>query len=158
MTKSLSIYVAICALAVLTSCSRDRSNLIVGKWAVQSVHYVIDDHTAGTHDDYTRLATDTSYVGYDTIDFNDNGTTRWHMNDRYFHNGLFAENHRDFSYLVSDDSLFVYVGTMDSIWQAYAITQLDRKALAFESYRNTPAEYSHHHIKQTESYTLRRVN
>lgn len=157
-TRKMMLFAAMLAIAAMTACSPKTEELVVGKWAVSSIHTVGDDHTAGEHFDYTESPTDDYYIGYDTVVFNADGTTRWHMNDRYVRGGMFSSDYRDFNWYVTGDSLIVWVEFEANRCFAFEIKELDRSKLVAEQYSNTPEEYSHHHIEQTQCYTFSRAD
>ena len=157
--KKINLLVALFAIATMTACHNDPdyNELIVGKWDLQKIHYIVDDHTNGTHNDYTDLTTDTNYVGYNTVEFNANGTTRWHMNDRYVQDGMYDYTYRDFNWYITGDSLIIWCENMDNRWFSFEIKELDRTSLVVEEYYNHPAEYSHPHLEGTDCYTFKRI-
>lgn len=159
MKKNLLLGALLCALGMFAACGdKDNSSLIVGKWEVQNIHYVVDDHTAGTHNEYTLNATDSTYIGYDTVEFDADGTTRWHLNDRYVQEGMYPYSYRDFNWYIKGDSLIVWVEFESNRWFTFDIKELDGKKLVVEEYYDKPEEYSHHHLEGTNRYTFKRVN
>ncbi|MBP5516114.1 MAG: hypothetical protein J6X86_04100 [Bacteroidales bacterium] len=152
--------IAFVSLALITACGNDDTDYdeqIVGKWEVQNIHYTVDDHTAGTHNEYTVNATDSIYIGYDTVEFNADGTTRWHMNDRYVQQGMFPYSYWDFNWYIKGDSLIVWFESKEHRWVTFEIKELDNKNLVVEKYYNNPEEYSHHHLEGTDRYTFKRL-
>ena len=144
------------AVAATTACSPDSKELIVGNWDVQSVYSVVDDHTAGTHEEATRTPSDANYVGYDEVEFNADGTSRWHMSARYYRDGMFDEPYKDFNWHLTGDSLFVYRDGAEDAWVGFGIKELDRNILVIESYSNNEyPRYNQHHIETTVRYTLK---
>lgn len=153
----LEVLGSLLLFSVTTACSSDNNDeLIVGKWYVQSVRHVTDDHTAGTHNDYTIHTTDTNYIGYDSVEFYADGTMRWHRNDRYMHDGMYREPNKYYSWYSSNDSLFMWNGSVENRL-VYEIKKLNSKTLVMEHYHNNEhEEYSHHHIEGTDCYTCQR--
>lgn len=145
------------SVALLTACVTGNDELVVGKWAVENCRVVVDDHTDGTHSDVTTTPADTTYIGYDTVEFKSDGTTRWHMNDRYVAGGMYSSPYRDFNWYVTGDSLIVWAESYENRMFAFEIKTLDRGALIVEQHSTTPEEYGHHHLEQTLCYTFGRV-
>lgn len=127
--------------------------LIVGKWEVKKYYTRYHDFTDESLSfEETTTLPDTSYQGYDMIMFNADGTSLWHMSDRYVQQGMFDNPYRTFYWQISEDSLIV-----QSEWK-YAIKELNTEDLVIEEYvNNGHEEYSHHHWEQTHRYTLKRA-
>ena len=127
--------------------------LIVGKWEVKKYYTWYHDFTDESLSfEETTTLPDTSYQGYDMIEFNADGTSLWHMSDRYVQQGMFDNPYRTFNWQISDDSLIVH-----SEWK-YAIKELNTENLVIEEYvNNGHEEYGHHHWEQTHRYTLKRT-
>ena len=146
----------------MVSCNKNnqsKEELIVGKWDVMTYHGWFHDFTLDTHQDVTCTpATDTNYVGYDAAEFYADGTTRWHMSDKYVHDGMFTDPYRHFEWRISGDSLFVSTNWSDGSVLKYAIKELNNETLVIEQYTNNGhSEYSHHHWEQTQCYTFKRT-
>ena len=149
-------------VTTMVSCNKNnqsKEELIVGKWDVQTYHGWFHDFTLDTHQDVTFTpATDTNYVGYDAAEFYADGTTRWHMSDKYVHDGMFTDPYRHFEWRISGDSLFVSTNWSDGSVLKYAIKELNNETLVIEQYTNNGhSEYSHHHWEQTQCYTFKRT-
>ena len=160
MRKNILIGAIMCAFGMMTSCKNDdlsNKDLIVGKWDVLNVHEMMDDHTAGTHEDYIISPTDSVYVGYDSVRFNDDQTTRWYMSKRYVHDGMYPYSYKDFNWYVDGDSLIIWAEHFGNRWRSFVIKELNRNTLVIEEYYNRPAEYSHHHMEGTECFTFKRT-
>ena len=122
-------------------------------------HGWFHDFTLDTSQDITCTpANDTNYVGYDAAEFYADGTTRWHMSDKYVHDGMFTDPYRHFEWRLSGDSLFVSTNWSDGSVLKYAIKELNNETLVIEQYTNNGhSEYSHHHWEQTQCYTFKRT-
>jgi hypothetical protein len=97
-------------------------------------------------------------VGYDAAEFYADGTTRWHMSDKYVHDGMFTDPYRHFEWRISGDSLFVSTNWFEGSVLKYAIKELNNETLVIEQYTNNGhSEYSHHHWEQTQCYTFKRT-
>ena len=149
-------------VTTMVSCNKNnqsKEELIVGKWDVMTYHGWFHDFTLDTHQDVTCTpATDTNYVGYDAAEFYADGTTRWHMSDKYVHDGMFTDPYRHFEWRISGDSLFVSTNWSDGSVLKYAIKELNNETLVIEQYTNNGhSEYSHHHWEQTQCYTFKRT-
>ena len=160
--KNLSlIYTLLIAIVVMTACDPKKPSneeLIVGKWAVETYYHWSHDFTAETYEEVTYLPSDTDYIGYDSVEFNADGTSRWHMSDLYVSEGMYSDPYRDVNWLVSGDSLFVYTGTLENAMWKFAIKELDSKKLVVEEYKNNEHPlYSQHHREQIHRYTLERA-
>ena len=127
--------------------------LIVGKWEVNTYYHWHHDFTDESLSyEETITPSDTNYIGYDSMEFNTDGTTLWHMSDRYVHDGMFDNPYRTFTWQISDDTLMV-----NSEWK-YAIKELNNEKLVIEEYvNNGHEEYGHHHWEQIHRYTLNRA-
>ena len=149
-------------VTTMVSCNKynqSKEELIVGKWDVMTYHGWFHDFTLDTHQDVTCTpATDTNYVGYDAAEFCVDGTTRWHMSDKYVHDGMFTDPYRHFEWRINGDSLFVSTNWSDGSVLKYAIKELNNETLVIEQYTNNEhSEYSHHHWEQTQCYTFKRT-
>ena len=149
-------------VTTMVSCNKNNQNneeLIVGKWDVMTYHSRLHDFTLDTYQDVTCTpATDTNYVGYDAIEFYADGTTRWHMSDKYVHDGMFTDPYRHFEWRINGDSLFVSTNWATDDVARYAIKELNNETLVIEQYTNNGhPEYSHHHLEQTQCYTFKRT-
>ena len=127
--------------------------LIVGKWEVKKYYTWYHDFTDESLSfEETTTLPDTSYQGYDMIMFNADGTSLWHMSDRYVQQGMFDNPYRTFYWQISEDSLIV-----QSEWK-YAIKELNTENLVIEEYvNNGHEEYGHHHWEQIHRYNLERI-
>jgi len=160
--KNLSlIYTLLIAIVLMTACDPKKpgnEELIVGKWEVETYYHWSHDFTAETYEEVTYMPADTDYIGYDSVEFNADGTSRWHMSDLYVSEGMYSDPYRDFNWLVSSDSLFVYTGTLENAMWKFAIKELDSKKLVVEEYVNNEHPlYSQHHWEQIHRYTCKRV-
>ena len=149
-------------VTTMVSCNKNnqsKEELIVGKWDVMTYHGWFHDFTLDTSQDITCTpATDTNYVGYDAAEFYANGTTRWHMSDKYVHDGMFTDPYRHFEWRINGDSLFVSTNWFEGSVLKYAIKELNNETLVIEQYTNNGhPEYSHHHWEQTQCYTFKRT-
>ena len=149
-------------VTTMVSCNKNnqsKEELIVGKWDVMTYHGWFHDFTLDTHQDVTCTpATDTNYVGYDAAEFYADGTTRWHMSDKYVHDGMFTDPYRHFEWRISGDSLFVSTNWFEGSVLKHAIKELNNETLVIEQYTNNGhPEYSHHHWEQTQCYTFKRT-
>ena len=149
-------------VTTMVSCNKNnqsKEELIVGKWDVMTYHGWFHDFTLDTSQDITCTpATDTNYVGYDAAEFYADGTTRWHMSDKYVHDGMFTDPYRHFEWRISGDSLFVSTNWFEGSVLKYAIKELNNETLVIEQYTNNGhPEYSHHHWEQTQCYTFKRT-
>ena len=149
-------------VTTMVSCNKNnqsKEELIVGKWDVMTYHGWFHDFTLDTHQDVTCTpATDPNYVGYDAAEFYADGTTRWHMSDKYVHDGMFTDPYRHFEWRINGDSLFVSTNWFEGSVLKYAIKELNNETLVIEQYTNNGhPEYSHHHWEQTQCYTFKRT-
>lgn len=150
------------ALAALTSCGgKDNSGykeLIAGKWVVKSYYHWYHDFTdESLSNERTYTLSDTNYIGYDSAEFNTNGTMRWHMNDRYVSSGMFSDPYINYEWRIKGDSLFVSPNWVADNIAKYAIKELNSEALVIEQHLdNEHPEYSHHHWEQIHRYTFSR--
>lgn len=154
--KNLSlIYTLLFAIVVMAACDPKKpgnEELIVGKWEVETYYHWSHDFTAETYEEVTYLPSDTDYIGYDSVEFNADGTSRWHMSDLYVCSGMFTDPYKHFSWIIDDDTLII------SSQEKYAIKELNNENLVIEEYvNNGHEEYSHHHWEQIHRYTLKRV-
>ena len=162
MKKVLAMMIVAAFVTTMVSCNKNnqsKEELIVGKWDVQTYHSWVHDFTLDTHQDVTCTpATDPNYVGYDAAEFYADGTTRWHMSDKYVHDGMFTEPYKYFEWRINGDSLFVSTDWTTDDVARYAIKELDNETLVIELYTNNEhPEYSHHHLEQTQCYTFKRA-
>lgn len=149
-------------VTTMVSCNKNnqsKEELIVGKWDVMTYHGWFYDFTLDTSQDITCTpTTDTNYVGYDAAEFYADGTTRWHMSDKYVHDGMFTDPYRHFEWRINGDSLFVSTDWAADNVARYAIKELNNETLVIEQYTNNGhPEYSHHHWEQTQCYTFKRT-
>ena len=150
------IFALLISLIVMGACKSKKETsyeeLIVGKWEVKQNYTWYHDFTdASLSFEETVTLPDTSYQGYDMIEFNTDGTSIWHMSERYVQQGMFDKPYRTFSWQICDDSLIV-----NFEWK-YAIKKLNIESLVIEKYMNNGhEEYSHHHWEQIHRYTLKR--
>ena len=149
-------------VTTMVSCNKNnqsKEELIVGKWDVMTYHGWFHDFTLDTHQDVTCTpATDTNYVGYDAAEFYADGTTRWHMSDKYVHDGMYTDPYRHFEWRINGDSLFVSTNWFEGSVLKHAIKELNNETLVIEQYTNNGhPEYSHHHWEQTQCYTFKRT-
>ena len=147
-------------VTTMVSCNKNnqsKEELIVGKWDVMTYHGWFHDITLDTSQDITCTpATDTNYVGYDAAEFYADGTTRWHMSDKYVHDGMFTDPYKHFEWRINGDSLFVSTDWFEGSVLKYAIKELNNETLVIEQYTNNGhPEYSHHHWEQTQCYTFK---
>lgn len=160
MKKTLIIFAALFALVAMIACNdkTDNKELIVGKWEVQTCYHWYHDFTDESLSfEEISAPADTNYIGYNSAEFNADGTSRWHMNDRYVQGGMFTDPFRHFNWCISEDSLFVYTGTLENAMWKFAIKELDGKNLVVEEYTNNGhQDYSHHHWEQILRYTFKR--
>ncbi len=160
MKKTLIIFATFFALVAMIACNdkTDYKELIVGKWEVQTCYHWYHDFTDESLSfEEISAPADTNYIGYDSAEFNADGTSRWHMNDRYVQGGMFTDPFRHFNWCISEDSLFVYTGTLENAMWKFAIKELDGKNLVVEEYTNNGhQDYSHHHWEQILRYTFKR--
>lgn len=162
MKKVFAIMIVAAFVTSMVSCNKNtpkKEELIVGKWDVLTYHSWLHDFTLDTYQDVTFTpATDTNYVGYDAAEFYAEGTTRWHMSDKYVHDGMFADPYRHFEWRINGDSLFVSIDWVADNVTRYAIKELNNETLVIELYTNNEhPEYSHHHLEQTQCYTFKRA-
>lgn len=160
MKKTIMLCAVLVAL-MMTACdpkepSYEELNyeeLIVGKWEVQTyyhMHHDFTDESLSFEASYTLP--DTTYMGYDSIVFNTDRTSHWHMTDLYVSSGLFTDPYKHFSWTIGDDTLIINSD------KKYAIKELNRENLVIEEYvNNGHEEYGHHHWEQIHRYTLKRA-
>ena len=104
MKKLLTLSTVLLVLAVMTACSKKNDKLIVGKWEVTTYYHWDHDLTdESLSEETTFTLPDTSYVGYDWVEFRADGTTLWHMSDLWVHDGMFTDPYRDFEWRTSGD-------------------------------------------------------
>ena len=162
MKKLFAIMIVAAFVTSMVSCNKDNQKneeLIIGKWDVQTYYNWEHDITCDSYIESTYTpATDTNYRGYDASEFYADGTTRWHMSDKYVHDGMFTEPYKYFEWRISGDSLFVSTNWFEGSVLKYAIKELNKETLVIEQYTNNGhPEYSHHHLEQTHCYTFKRV-
>ena len=167
MKKTFVILIVAMAAIAMVSCKKDNTNsndkpnyneLVVGKWDVQTyhlwIHDLTDEHPWGNDDSYSQEETwnlpDTSYAGYDAIEIYADGTLRWHMSDRMFQEGTYANPYVEADWLISGDSLTINT-------TKYAITKLDNETMVFEDYYKVNSYQNHHGWERTNCYTFKRV-
>lgn len=159
MKKILIICATLIALVAMIACTdKDSSNykeLIVGKWELTSYHNWFHNCTdeMGSYDIIYNLP-DTNYLGYDSVEFTSDGTTQWHMNNLYLQGSLDSDPYKNFTWHISNDSLFVYPAQ----WK-FEIKELDTKALVIEQYFNNqhPLRPQEPRWEQRICYTFKRV-
>lgn len=144
------------ALVAMTACDPKKPSneeLILGKWEVKTYYHMYHDFTdENCSFEASYTLPDTTYVGYDSIEFNNDGTSQWHMSDLYVSSGMFTDPYKHFNWIIRDDSLIV------NCQDKYAIKELNSENLVIEEYvNNGHEEYSHHHWEQIHRYTLKRV-
>jgi hypothetical protein len=155
--KKILLCTTLIALTAMTACSNKDTfgydELIVGKWEVSSYYHWCHDFTdESLSGDVTYTLPDTNYIGYDSVEFNADGTMRWHMNDLYVSQGMYSDPYRNFKWHVNGDSLFIENET------SFEIKVLNSENLAIEYYTNNGhPEYSHHHLEQINRYTFKRT-
>lgn len=161
MKRRIAPCAALLALVALTACGdKDKhyEELIVGKWEQQSCYTRYHDFTdeSLSWEGYSYLP-DSNFAGYDTIQFNANGTARYNLNDRWVRQGMFDYHHRDYEWRIVGDSLFVYTNTVGD-GMNYQIKQLDNETLVVEEYLNNyPPLYSQHHHEEKHTNTFKRI-
>lgn len=159
MKKTLLLCTALIVLTAMTACRNKDTfgydELIVGKWEVTSFYHWSHDFTdESLSEEVTYTLPDSNYVGYDSTEFNTDGTMRWHRNDRYVEQGLFADPYVQANWHISGDTLFF--GYEDPM--VFTIKQLNSENLVIENYTNNGhPEYSHHHLEQIKRYTFKRA-
>ena len=159
MKKILILCTTFVVLTAMTACSNKDTfgydELIVGKWEVSSYYHWSHDFTdESLSGEVTYTLPDSNYVGYDWAEFHDDGTMRWHRNDCWVREGLFADPYVQYNWHISGDTLFV--GYEDP--EVFTIKQLNSENLVIENYMNNGhPEYSHHHLEQIQRYTLKRT-
>lgn len=159
MKKTIMLF-AVLATLMMTACNPKESKdeelnyegLIVGKWEVKTYYHMQHDFTADSSWEESYTLPDTTYVGYDSIAFNADRTSDWHMTDLYVSSGMFTDPYKHFSWVISDDTLII--GSQ----LKFAIKELNCENLAIEAYENNGhEEYGHHHLEQIHRYTLKRA-
>lgn len=163
MKKIFFIGAMVSLIGMMSACDPtctcpSNEELIVGQWSVVSHRHVTHDLFTGHYEDVTMTPADSSYVGYDEAEFFVDGTMRWHMNDRYFHNGMFDSPYREFKWLINGDSLHIFPDRLDNAWWNFEIKQINSTALVVEDHHfiNDPPLYGHHTMEITESYDFKR--
>ena len=160
--KKLFLFGALlCALGMFVACGdKDNSNLIVGKWDVQTYHFLQRDFyqdTSWIRDEATFNLPDTSYIGYDAAEFFADGTMCWHMNDNYYgyYGHEYPEPYLTLRWWIEDDRLLLERGpdSLGHVKWDYKIKELDKKNLVIET---TQDDYPYH--EYTEDYTFKRRN
>lgn len=142
-----------------TTTPQTYADLIVGRWEVQSYYWWDHDITTETYAESTCSPSDSIYIGYDSIEFNSDGNSRWHMNDKWVHDGMYDNPYKTFEWRISGDTLLVSPNWVEDNISKYTIKELNNTNLVIENYwNNGHEEYSHHHLEQIERYTLKRAN
>lgn len=159
--KKTIILCAVLAALLTTACDpkgpKDEEpnyeGLIIGKWEVKTYYHLQHDFTDESLSfEASYTLPDTTYVGYDSIVFNTDRTSHWHMTDLYVSSGMFSDPYKHFSWTISDDTLIIESQTK------YAIQELNSDNLVIEAYENNGhEEYGHHHLEQIHRYTLKRA-
>lgn len=155
--KNLSlIYTLLIALFVMNACDPKKPSneeLIVGKWEVESYYHWYHDFTDESLSfEVSYTLPDTTYIGFDSIEFNADGISHWHMSDLYVSGGMFTDPYKHFSWIIHDDTLIV------NNEELFAIKELNSENLVIEEYvNNGHEEYGHHHHEQIHRYTLKRT-
>lgn len=163
MKKTIMLCATLFALIAMTACGDKEKpgykDLIVGKWEVKTFYHWTHDFTdESLSGEETYNLPDTMYQGYDLAEFNANGTTRWHMSDRWVSQGMYSDPYRNFDWRIDGDSLFVSPDWVADNISKYTIKELDSENLVIEEYSNNGhPDYSHHHLEQIRRYTFRRV-
>lgn len=131
----------------------DYEKKIVGKWEVKNYYHWYHDFTDESFSSEESFTLpDTSYQGYDSIEFKAYGSSRWHMSDRWVQQGMYDNPYRTFNWQIVDDTLIV------NFEGKYAIKELNNENLVIEQYANNGhEEYGHHHWEQIHRYTLKRA-
>ena len=157
MKKILIFCTTLIALSAMTACRNKDTfgydELIVGKWEVASFYHWSHDFTdESLSGEVTYTLPDSNYVGYDSAEFNADGTMRWHRNDRYVDQGLFADSYVQYNWHISGETLYIGNET------GFVIKVLNSENLVIENYTNNEhPEYSHHHLEQINRYTFKRA-
>lgn len=153
----------ILTIATMVACGKKDipgyKDLIVGQWEVKTYYYWVHDLTDGSQsDEITYTLPDTTYQGYDSAEFNANGTTRWHRSDLWVSQGMYSDPYRNFEWRINGDSLLVSPNWATGNISKYAIKKLDSENLVIEEYSNNGhPDYSHHHLEQIHRYTFHRM-
>ena len=131
----------------------DFEKLIVGKWEVKTCYHWYHDLTdENLSSEELFTLPDANYIGYDSIEFNADKTSRWHRSDLYVQQGMYDDPYITFNWRIIDDTLIV------ASQVKYAIKELNKKDLVIEEYANNGGEeYGHHHWEQIHRYTLKRA-
>ena len=161
MKKILFLCTAVLAFVALTACKDENNNadLIVGRWEVQSYYWWDHDITTETYAEGTSSPSDSIYIGYDSIEFNSDGSSRWHMSNCWVQGDMYDNPYRTFEWRISGDALLVSPNWVEDNISKYTIKELNNANLVIENYSNNEhEEYSHHHREQIERYTLKRAN
>jgi hypothetical protein len=134
-------------------------DLIAGKWEVKTYYHWCHDLTdESLSGEFTYILPDTNYQGYDSAEFNADGTTRWHMSDRWVSQGMYSDAYRNFEWRIDGDSLLISPNWATGNISKYAIKNLDSENLVVEEYtNNVQYDFNHHHLEQIHRYTFRRV-
>ena len=162
MKKSVILCAVVFALTAMTGCGDKEKpgykDLIVGQWEVTTYYHWYHDFTDESLSEVTYTLPDTTYQGYDAAMFNADGTTRWHMSDRWVSQGMYTDPYRNFEWRIDGDTLLVSPDWVADNISKYAIKKLDNTTLVIEKYLNNEhPEYSHHHWEQIHRYTFRRM-
>jgi hypothetical protein len=157
MRKILILCTALIALTAITACRNKDTfgydELIIGKWEVTSFYHWNHDFTdESLSGEVTYTLPDSNYIGYDSAEFNADGTMRWHRNDRYVSGGMFTDPYVQYNWHISSDTLYIGNET------GFEIKILNSENLVIENYTNNGhPEYSHHHLEQISRYTFKRA-
>ena len=144
---------------MLSNDQDDPSNTeqLIGNWDVQSYYLWIHDLTdedpwvndgSYSHEETWNLP-DTNYVGYDAIEFNADGTLRWHMSDLMAQEGAFTDPYVEANWFLNGESLIINT-------TKYTITKPDEETLIIEDYFRVNSYQGHHGWERINRYTLRR--
>ena len=144
---------------ILSNDQDDPSNTeqLIGNWDVQSyylwIHDLTDEDPWVTDGSYSHEETwnlpDTNYVGYDAIEFNADGTLRWHMSELMVQEGAFTDPYVEANWFLNGDSLIINT-------TKYAITKPDEETLIIEDYFRVDSYQGHHGWERINRYTLKR--
>ena len=158
MKRTPFICMVILGIIALSACKPgnvkpDFEKQIVGKWEVKTYYYWYHDLTDeiwSSEESYTLP--DANYIGYDSIEFNADKTSRWHRSDLYVQQGMYDDPYATFNWQIVDDTLII------ASELKYAIKELNKNNLVIEEYANNGGEqYGHHHWEQIHRYTLKRA-
>jgi hypothetical protein len=155
MKKTTFICMVILGIIALSACKPgnvkpDFEKQIVGKWEVKSCYHWYHDLTDeiwSSEESFTLP--DTNYIGYDAIEFNADGTLRWHMSDLMVQEGAFTDPYVEANWFLHGDSLIINT-------TKYAITKPDEETLIIEDYFRVNSYQGHHGWERINRYTLKR--